>query len=122
MAPFIDPAYFVNEQIPASKAHPLTPNAHVVALQLGNVYFLLFMLGVGVLYSTTEPKVVRNYIIALWLADFSHMGVTGYFMGLDALLDFRSWNAMTWGNIGATVIKPSFHTVVTSFLCLQMFP
>lgn len=61
------------------------------------------MIGLAVLYTTTEPKVVRNYIIALWIADFSHVGVTAYLMGYDAFVDVKSWNYMAWGNIGATV-------------------
>lgn len=41
----------------------------MVAYQLGNIYLLLAMVGVAVLYSTTEALVVRNYVIALWIAD-----------------------------------------------------
>lgn len=61
------------------------------------------MIGLAVLYTTNEPKVVRNYIIALWLADFTHIGSTAYYMGYDAAVDVMSWNALTWGNIGFTV-------------------
>lgn len=71
--------------------------------RLGNVYLLLAMVGVAVLYSTTEAKVVRNYIIALWIADISHVGITCYLMGYERVVNIASWNAMTWGNIGATV-------------------
>jgi hypothetical protein len=35
----------------------------VVAYQLGNIYLLLAMVGVAVLYTTTEAKVVHNYVI-----------------------------------------------------------
>lgn len=45
----------------------------MVAYQLGNIYLLLAMVGVAVLYSTTEAKVVRNYVIALWIADIGHV-------------------------------------------------
>jgi hypothetical protein len=61
------------------------------------------MVGIAVLYSTTEPKVVRNYVIALWLADIGHVAITCYGMEYETLVDFANWNPMTWGNIGATV-------------------
>lgn len=61
------------------------------------------MVGVAVLYSTSEAKVVRNYIIALWIADISHVGITCYLMEYERVLNIASWNAMAWGNIGATV-------------------
>jgi hypothetical protein len=48
-----------------------------------------------VLYSTTEPKVVRNYVIALWLADISHVAITCVGMEYDRLVDFANWNPMT---------------------------
>ena len=61
------------------------------------------MVGIAVLYTTTEAAVVRNYVIALWLADISHVGITCYVIPYEKLVDLASWNAMTWGNIGATV-------------------
>lgn len=61
------------------------------------------MVGVAVLYTTTEPKVVRNYAIALWLADIGHVAVTCWVMEYEALIDIANWNVLTWGNIGATV-------------------
>ncbi len=61
------------------------------------------MVGIAVLYSTTEANVVRNYIIALWVADIGHVAVTCYIMEYRTIIDITNWNAMTWGNIGATV-------------------
>jgi hypothetical protein len=61
------------------------------------------MVGVAVLYTTTEAKVVRNYVIALWLADISHVAITCYIMGYERMVDVANWNPMAWGNIGATV-------------------
>ncbi|ETS84774.1 hypothetical protein PFICI_02799 [Pestalotiopsis fici W106-1] len=107
VAPFISPDWFIEEQISAAAPIAHTDNSRLVALQLGNAYGLLFLLGVAVLYTTTELKVVRNYLVALWLADLSHIGVTVYLMGLESFLAVGDWNAMTWGNIGAT-----------AFLCL----
>lgn len=103
LLPILDPTSFIADQVPNNPIQPLTANSHILALQLGNVYGLLCLIGLAVLWTTTEPKVVRNYIIALWLADFSHIGVSAYFMGSEALLDVGSWNAMAWGNIGFTV-------------------
>ena len=57
----------------------------MVALQLGNIYLLLAMVGIAVLYTTTEAKVVRNYVIALWLADIGHVAVTGYVMEYERM-------------------------------------
>lgn len=34
------------------------------------------MIGVAVLYTTTEPKVVRNFLIACAIADIGHLYVT----------------------------------------------
>ena len=71
--------------------------------RLGNIYLLLAMVGIAVLYTTTEAKVVRNYVIALWLADVGHVVITGYATPYEKLIDVANWNAITWGNIGATV-------------------
>lgn len=60
-------------------------------------------MGLGILWTTTEPKVVRNYIVALWIGDIPHIGLTAYFMGRDAVMDVGNWNAMAWGNIGFSV-------------------
>jgi hypothetical protein len=74
----------------------------MVTLQLGNVYLLLGMVGVVLLYTSTEPKVVRNYIIALALGDIGHLYFTYHGMGWDRYVDAKSWNAVAIGNIGVT--------------------
>ncbi|KAH6648719.1 hypothetical protein BKA67DRAFT_648713 [Truncatella angustata] len=107
VAPFISPDWFIEEQISITKPIAHTDNSRLVALQLGNAYGLLFLLGVAVLYTSSELKVVRNYLWALWVADLGHVGLTAYLLGYDRSLAVADWNAMTWGNIGATV-----------FLCL----
>lgn len=78
-------------------------NSRIVALQLGNCYGLLFLAAVAVLYTTTELKVVRNYLIALWIADIGHIAVCYVGLGFERFVDVASWNSMTWGNVGATV-------------------
>ncbi|KAI1398852.1 hypothetical protein F4819DRAFT_467194 [Hypoxylon fuscum] len=110
LGPFINPSWFIASQLDTPSdilSSSYDDNARLVALQLGNCYGLLFLLGVAVLYTTTELKVVRNYLIALWIADISHVGVTCYLLGPDRALDVGSWNAVTWGNVG-----------FTTFLCL----
>ncbi|MCJ1366090.1 hypothetical protein MMC16_005215 [Acarospora aff. strigata] len=102
LAPILDPHAFVSDQVLHNRPQDLTLGAHVVALQLGNVYLLLALLGIAVLYTTTEPKVVRNYIIALWIADIGHVVATAYVVGFTHLVDVGSWNSLAWGNIGAT--------------------
>ncbi|RDW77417.1 hypothetical protein BP6252_05470 [Coleophoma cylindrospora] len=102
VAPFISPSWFIAEQIPMTKASNVTDNSRMVALQLGNVYALLAMVGIAVLYTTTEAKVVRNYVIALWIADIGHVAATYYVLGYETFMDIANWNAMTWGNVGAT--------------------
>jgi hypothetical protein len=106
VAPFISPEWFIAEQIAFSPLEPITANAKMVALQLGNIYLLLAMVGIAVLYTATEAKVVRNYVIALWLADIGHVAVTYSVMEYERMVDVRNWNAMAWGNIGATVSLP----------------
>ncbi|KAI9050349.1 hypothetical protein LZ554_005515 [Drepanopeziza brunnea f. sp. 'monogermtubi'] len=100
---WISAEWFVAEQIPNSVQVALSNNATLVTYQLGNCYFLLCLVGLGVLYTTTEAKVVRNYVIALWLADISHVGITYWMINYDQKIAISDWNVTTWGNIGVTV-------------------
>lgn len=86
-------------------------NSRLVALQLGNAYGLLFLVGVAVLYTTVELKVVRNYLVALWIADIGHVAVCYYVMGPERFTDLASWNSMTWGNVGVTVSRLSLYCI-----------
>lgn len=56
----------------------------------------------AVLHTSTEPKVVRNYLIALAIADVGHVYATYLGMGWAAFVNVGAWNPLTWGNIGAT--------------------
>ncbi|PKS09211.1 hypothetical protein jhhlp_003825 [Lomentospora prolificans] len=96
------PDWFIAEQIPSAVQVPASDNSRLITLQLGNLYLLLCMVGVGVLSATTEIKVVRNYLCALWIADIGHIALTWYALGNGYFMDVSKWNAMTWGNIGAT--------------------
>ncbi|CAG8982949.1 hypothetical protein HYALB_00003527 [Hymenoscyphus albidus] len=103
VAPFISAEWFIAEQSPLTPVQPISANAATVAYQLGNIYLLLAMVGIAVLYTTTEAAVVRNYVIALWIADIGHVAITCYGIEYARLIDIASWNPMTWGNIAATV-------------------
>lgn len=61
------------------------------------------MVGVGVLYATTEAKVVHNYLLACAIADVGHLYVTYAIMGHTDFMDVQGWNSMGWGNIGITL-------------------
>ena len=104
VVPIIDTRGFVNQQIPSTPLNqPLTATNQILALQLGNVYGLIGMIGIGVLYSTSEAIVVRNYLLACAVADIGHLCFTYVGMGYDAFVDVQSWNSLAWGNIGITM-------------------
>ena len=103
IAPIVDTQNFVNQQIPSTLlSTPLTTTNQVIALQLANVYGLVGMIGIGVLYSTSEAIVVRNYLLACAIADVGHLWFTYEGMGYDAFVDVQGWNSLAWGNIGVT--------------------
>lgn len=87
----------------AAEAHVLSPTEHVLALQLGNAYLLLGFLGVFILNTTLDLPTVNAYLAALWLGDIGHVLITAWGLGLQGTLNFLSWNAVTWGNIGVTL-------------------
>lgn len=78
LSPLLDTTGFVNSQLPATSTTTISPTAtnRILALQLGNLYGLLAMVGVGVLYTTTEAEVVRNFLLACAIADMGHLYVT----------------------------------------------
>ena len=78
LSPMLDTTGFVNSQFPLASGSILSPTAtdRILALQLGNVYGLLAMVAVGVLYATREAKVVRKFLLACAIADVGHLYVT----------------------------------------------
>ncbi|KAL4970051.1 uncharacterized protein BDV14DRAFT_164199 [Aspergillus stella-maris] len=122
LCPILDLQGFVLDQIPsaAPKALPVAaavaagvaPTAPkeveihatsvALAYQLANLYGLLAILGAGVIHATSEPKVLRNYLVALAVADVGHIYVTYLAMGPELFFDVAGWNVLTWGNVGAT--------------------
>lgn len=102
LAPLLNTSKFVSSQVPNAIPTALTSTNRVLALQLGNCYGLVGLIGVGVLYATSEPKVVRNYIIACAIADVGHLWATYAAIGHESFMNVWSWNDMAWGNIGIT--------------------
>ncbi|KAI1246631.1 hypothetical protein MGN70_013532 [Eutypa lata] len=106
LSAFVNVDWFIASQISSSSFSTTPPaydtNSRLVALQLGNLYGLIFLLGMAVLWTTSELKVVRNYLIGAWLADISHVGLTCWLLGWERAVDVGAWNAMTWGNVGFT--------------------
>lgn len=114
----VDPAWFIAQQIPESVgAGSIWPDAPpavadppvasdegiMVAWQLGNLYLLMALMGVAILHSTSEVKVVRAYLFVLAVGDVGHVGLTAYGVGWDKFARPHEWNAMTMGNITFTV-------------------
>lgn len=98
-----DPEWFVAEQVPSKIPVSVSEQGIVMAWLVGNLYLLLAFIGIAVLSTTAEIKVVRAYLIALWLGDIGHVGFSCYGLGRERALSPGEWNAMAWGNIGATV-------------------
>ncbi len=100
--PIVDVSSFAASQIPSITPTPLTSTSHILALQLGNCYGLIALIAIGVLYSTNEAKVVRNYLVACAIADVGHLWVTYLVLGYADFVDVKGWNSLAWGNIGFT--------------------
>ncbi|WEW57490.1 hypothetical protein PRK78_002957 [Emydomyces testavorans] len=98
---FYDTQKFVVGQAPNAKEALIPhPSVKILAYQLGNLYLLLLFVGVGVLYFTSEAKVIRNYLIALAIADVGHIYSTYLGIGWKALIEVNKWNDLMWGNVG----------------------
>jgi hypothetical protein len=127
VAAVFSPEWFISQQIDQAGHHVQSTDSNLlVAQQLGNCYFLAFLVALAVLYTTTELAVVRNYLKALWIADITHVGLTFHALGYERSVAIAEWNATTWGNIGITVclgtgcrrVFRSQLTVSQVFLCL----
>ncbi|KAF2432981.1 hypothetical protein EJ08DRAFT_647723 [Tothia fuscella] len=109
LGPVISPKFFISAQLPQSTAilkplnYSIDPTSTLLAWQLGNAYLLLGLLGIFILNTTTEVKVVRAYLWALLLGDVGHVGFTVYAMGWDGTVAWKDWSSVTWGNVAFTV-------------------
>lgn len=63
----------------------------------------MFLLGLAVLYTTSELKVIRKYLLALSVTDITHVAVCYYVLGLERFSAVEQWNTMMWGNIAMPV-------------------
>lgn len=82
-------------------------------------------MGVAILSTTSELKVVRAYLVALWLGDIGHLAFTSYGLGWDVSMSPLKWNATTWGNIGMTVSREQTHLqclTTVNFSCSSSSP
>lgn len=75
----------------------------MVAWQLGNLYLLMAFMGLAILNTTSEARVVRAYLFVLWLGDIGHVGFSAYGLGIERLSNVSQWNALTHGNVTFTV-------------------
>ncbi|KAE9976713.1 hypothetical protein EG328_002428 [Venturia inaequalis] len=111
LSPLLTPQYFISSQLPTpsppNTPSPTTPpptdtTTTLLARQLGNTYLLLGLLGLFILHTTSEVKVVRAYLWALWVGDIGHVGFTLWAMGWEGFVCVAGWNAVVWGNVGVT--------------------
>ncbi|KAH8703707.1 hypothetical protein BGW36DRAFT_288722 [Talaromyces proteolyticus] len=104
IAPIFDTDSFIIGQTSPSNPPPLPHHPSTLALnyQLANIYGLVGMLVFGVIYGTSEIRVLRNSVLALTIADIGHIYATYAAMGADGFFDVASWSWVSWGNIGFT--------------------
>ncbi|OOF98629.1 hypothetical protein ASPCADRAFT_127263 [Aspergillus carbonarius ITEM 5010] len=112
--PHLYPQGFILSQIPLNPdaSNTITPSSLSLAYQLSNIYFLLALLGISLIHSTSEPTMVRNYLVCLAVADLTHIAAVGWGMGMERFLNTGEWNALTWGNVGVTGMLFVFRVVV----------
>lgn len=104
LSPIIDTDNFIAGQISFAYPPPLPHHPSVLALnyQLANIYGLVGMLALGIIYGTSEIHVLRNAVVAMTIADLGHLYATYVPMGPDLFFDVASWSLVSWGNIGFT--------------------
>ena len=107
-----DPQSSVNDQIPHVAPHAVQQNEMLVLMQFNWILFLLSIIGVNILTSTKEPRVVRAYIRSLCFGDMGHIGVTMYMLG-ESRFDYASWTPLVWGNV-------AFTSFLLVFRCLYL--
>lgn len=102
LAFILDPQSSVNDQLPHEPPHKIHQSEMLVLMQFNSVLFLLSIIGVSILHSTSEAKVVRAYIRSLCFGDFSHVSCTLYMLGKEGVTDYHSWTPLVWGNVAFT--------------------
>ncbi|GAP86448.1 hypothetical protein SAMD00023353_1901350 [Rosellinia necatrix] len=77
------------------------PQAHIMTLQLVNVYLLLAAMAVICTW-TTRASTARWYLAAVALADYGHIWACYVGVGLNLLLQPAKWNDVLWGSVGVS--------------------
>jgi hypothetical protein len=108
---------YVASLLSASRPHGLLPTEHILALQLSNLYLLLAFITIFVLNTTSEIKVVRAYLSALWWGDLGHLSSTAWCLGREGMAAASSWTTITWANF----LIPSFLFLARTFYLLGVF-
>ncbi|KAJ2993006.1 hypothetical protein NUW58_g1978 [Xylaria curta] len=90
-----------NHELPAD-ASSFPPQAHIMTLQLVNVYLLLAAMAI-ICSWTTHARTARWYLAAVALADYGHIWACYVGVGLDLFLRPAEWNDMLWGSVGVSV-------------------
>ncbi|EGX48922.1 hypothetical protein AOL_s00079g143 [Orbilia oligospora ATCC 24927] len=67
------PERFVALQLPNTESTDLSPSGKLIAWQTGNLFGIMAMMGIAILFATTEVVVVKRYLIALLLGDIGHL-------------------------------------------------
>ena len=96
---------------------PITENSITVARQLGNAYLLLGFIGLSIFLSTSEVKVIKAYLFALWLGDIGHVFFCCQGLGWERVTSPSRWNAMFWGN-AITTVRASYLLCCVRSLCV----
>lgn len=78
-------------------------NHMIVVWQVGNLWLMLGLLSLSLLFTTSDPSVVRCYQAVYAFGDLGHLFFVSYGMGAARLLAISEWNLMTWTNFGRTV-------------------
>lgn len=73
-----------------------TPLEHLLGLQSAVLMFMIAMITVVVMLYSTEPKVVRGYVLASAITDIPHWSAFFYVLGWEGLAAWRTWDAMLW--------------------------
>ncbi|KAF3941300.1 hypothetical protein ABW19_dt0201660 [Dactylella cylindrospora] len=94
---------FVAEQLPDTPVTALTPTGTLIAWQTGNLFGIMCMMAIAILWSTTEVAVMKRYLVALLIGDLGHVIAIWWFMGSAAFFGIHQWNILTWANVGFTI-------------------
>ncbi|KAF3284729.1 hypothetical protein TWF970_011016 [Orbilia oligospora] len=98
------PERFVALQLPNTESTDLSPSGKLIAWQTGNLFGIMAMMGIAILFATTEVVVVKRYLIALLLGDIGHLTAVWWMMGSYEFFSAHRWNGFTWGNVGITFL------------------